>query len=92
MAKKHKRGGLNIYKSYNFVDKDPVIDMVRTAIQLSNKSYKQIAEKGGPSVSTQYAWFDGKTRRPQFCTTAAALRASGGDVLIKLPNGRVQRI
>ena len=88
MAKKRaKRGALRILKSYNFVDKDPVIDKVRTAVQMSRKSYKQIRAAGGPTPSTLYGWFDGKTRRPQFCTTAATLNSVGGRFEMILPNG-----
>jgi hypothetical protein len=95
MAGKKKRHVV-IYKSYNFVDKDPAIDVVRTMVQLSNKTYRHINDAGGPVPATLYNWFDGKTRRPQFCTLIAAARAVGGDIrfvnrqgeLIRLPHNR----
>jgi hypothetical protein len=94
MAKRRKNGHKNSFmlKSYNFMDKDPVIDMVRTAVQMSKKSYLKIRADGGPTPSTLYGWFDGKTRRPQFCTSIAAMRAVGGDFLMRLPNGEVKKI
>jgi hypothetical protein len=35
------------YKSYSFVDKDPIIDEVRTIVQASGVSYRQIEEESG---------------------------------------------
>ena len=98
--KTRKNGRLVVYRSYNFVDKDPAIDVVRTMAQASKKSYRQIYEAGGPTPSTLYNWFDGKTRRPQFCTLIAAARSTGGDIqmvtrtgqVIKLPHGMKGRI
>lgn len=86
--KRKPTGRLAIYKSYNFVDKDPAIDVVRTLVQQSRKKYSQIQADGGPTPTCLRAWFDGKTRRPQFCTLAAATRAVGGDVVFIDPNGK----
>jgi len=83
---KTKRGVI-IYKSYSFVDKDPVIDMVRTAVEDSSLTYRDIKDKGGPSPTCLSRWFDGNTRRPQFCTIMSAYRAVGGDVILKSPSG-----
>jgi hypothetical protein len=82
MKKPTKKGALTIYKSYNFVDKDPAIDVVRTMVQQSKKSYRQIHADGGPTPGCLTKWFDGGTKRPQFCTLAASVRALGGDVII----------
>ena len=75
MAKSN--GHLRPYKSYRFIDKDPVIDQVRTIVQDSELSYVEIHEKSGVSTSTLWNWFHGKTRRPQFCTVEATGRACG---------------
>jgi hypothetical protein len=75
--KNGKGGALHTYKSYNFVDKDPVIDLVRTAVQSSKLSYKQIHERSNVSTGTFYSWFHKKTRKPQFATVAATLLALG---------------
>jgi DNA-binding phage protein len=66
---------LKLYKSYNFVDKDPVIDQMRGIV----KGYKhsEVADKSGVSESTIYNWFEGKTKRPQYATVMAVVRAMG---------------
>jgi DNA-binding phage protein len=64
-----------IYKSYNFQDKDPIIDELRTVV--GHTTYKQIEEDSGVTSQTLRAWFGGKTRRPQAATVNAVLRALG---------------
>lgn len=68
---------VRIYNTYSFRDKDPVIDHLRTAVQKSKMSYDDIAEKSGVSVGTLLAWFEGKTKSPQFKTAIAVARAIG---------------
>lgn len=77
MAKKaaKKGGALKTYKSYNFVDKDPIIDVIHTSIQDSGKSYKELEADSGVAAGTMSNWINGKTRRPFFATAAAVLRA-----------------
>lgn len=82
-------GSLRLYKSYNFVDKDPVIDRLRGAVQDSGKSFADIEGDGGPSATTLYNWFNGKTKRPQFSTIAACMYGVGGKVALVMPDGRV---
>jgi len=65
------------YKSYNFIDKDPMIDEVRTIVERSGASYKWVNEESGVSVNTLSKWFDGTTRRPQAATMNAVLRSLG---------------
>jgi hypothetical protein len=65
------------YKSYSFVDKDPIIDEVRTIVGDSGASYKWIEEMSGVTTATLYAWFGGKTKKPQAATINAVLRALG---------------
>ena len=79
MAKSN--GHLKPYKSYRFIDKDPVIDQVRTIVQDSELSYVEIHEKSGVSTSTLYNWFHGHTKRPQFCTVNAVGRACGHELV-----------
>lgn len=69
-----------LYRSYRFMDKDPIIDRVRTAFQDSGNSYRDIEDLGGPRAGTLSRWFTGGTRRPQFCTVMAALHACGVDL------------
>lgn len=62
------------YKTYRFKDKDPVIDLLRTAIQVAGVSYQEVADGIGMSASTLYAWFHGETRRPQHASVQAVAR------------------
>lgn len=84
MAKKANGTGrtLGVYKAYNFRNKDPVIDQLRTMARdvygkLDAKAMRQIHEAGGPTISCMNAWFNGKTLRPQNPSTEAAGRAMG---------------
>lgn len=65
------------YKAYPFVEKDPIIDVLRTVKRDTEMSDREITDAGGPSLSTLQNWFGGKTRRPQFATVAAAGVAMG---------------
>jgi transcriptional regulator with XRE-family HTH domain len=65
------------YKSYNFVEKDPIIDELRTVVQGSGATYKQIHEDSGVSTQTLANWFSGDTRRPQAASLNAVARALG---------------
>jgi DNA-binding phage protein len=70
------------YKSYNFIDKDPVLDIVRTIVDDSHMKLKRVADSSGVAPTTLYNWFKGKTRRPQFATIAAVSRACGKEVTV----------
>jgi transcriptional regulator with XRE-family HTH domain len=66
-----------MYKSYSFVDKDPAIDIARTAIQDSGLTYREVSELADVSEGTLVSWFHGKTKRPQYCTVLAVMRGIG---------------
>lgn len=66
-----------IYRTYSFVDKDPIIDVMRTLVHDSKLTHKEINERCGVSRATLGNWFNGKTRRPQFCTIAAVAGSMG---------------
>lgn len=70
-------GGLRLYRSYNFVEKDPVIDELRTIDQKEGLSYSQIAWLSGLTATTIRNWFEGDTRRPQNASIEAFARALG---------------
>jgi DNA-binding phage protein len=70
------------YLSYSFVDKDPIIDRMRTIVADENVSYTDVHEKSGVSTNTLYQWFDGKTKRPQFATIMAVARGLGYDLTL----------
>lgn len=67
---------LRVYKSYNFIDKDPIIDYARTRV-FSNGGPSKVSVESNVSATTLYGWFKGRTRRPQFSTVAAVLLACG---------------
>lgn len=66
-----------IYKSYSFLDKDPMIDYVRTVIRDSGETLKQIGEDSGVNPQTISKWLYGDTKRPQAASINAVLRALG---------------
>lgn len=68
---------LNLYRSYNFVDKDPVLELVRDMVDEAKLPYAKISHLSGVSESTLYNWFHGKTRKPQFATVAAVMGGLG---------------
>jgi DNA-binding phage protein len=67
---------LKVYKSYRFIDKDPIVDYTRTFVY-ENGGPATISKASGVTSSTLYSWYKGKTRRPQFATVAAVLMACG---------------
>lgn len=71
------RTALRLYKSYVFIDKDPVIDVMRTIVADSKLTNKQVHEASDVAVQTLRNWFGGKTKRPQFATVAAVSLALG---------------
>jgi transcriptional regulator with XRE-family HTH domain len=62
------------YKSYSFIDKDPIIDYIRTIIQDGDLSMKEITESSGVSQNTIHNWLYGATKRPQAASLNAVLR------------------
>jgi len=65
------------YKSYSFVDKDPIIDEIRTLYNEAGVNYKWIERESGVTATTLSNWFSGSTKRPQAATINAVLRALG---------------
>lgn len=78
----HQTPRVTFYKSYNFIDKDPVIDSMRALLANSGESYKDIHEDSGVSLTTLYNWFDGPTKRPQYATVMAFVRSLGYDLVL----------
>lgn len=74
--------GLKTYKSYNFIDKDPVIDIVRGIVEESGLSYDKVSGESDVSTTTLRGWFDGQTKRPQYATVAAVLGGLGYELLV----------
>lgn len=91
-ANGHGPRTIGVYFSYNFIDKDPIIDKIRTAVEESGLNYKRIHERSNVSTTTLYNWFEGQTRTPRFATVAAVAHALGREVgLVKMrPNDRAR--
>lgn len=73
-----RRTPIGVYKTYMFRDKDPAIDLLRTALKDNEMSYKDVEVAGGPKAATLYNWFHGETRRPMHSAMKAAWRAIPG--------------
>ena len=71
------RGALKTYKSYNFRDKDPIIDVLRTARSDAGLSIQDASISSDVSQTTIRNWEMGQTRRPQFATVVAVARVYG---------------
>jgi len=65
------------YKSYSFVDKDPMIDYIRTIINDSGETLKKISEDSGVGTHTISKWLYGETKQPRAASINAVLRALG---------------
>jgi phosphoserine phosphatase len=65
------------YKSYSFVDKDPLIYEIRDVFDKSGASKQWVEDESGVTTATLRNWFDGPTRKPQAATVNAVLRALG---------------
>jgi transcriptional regulator with XRE-family HTH domain len=79
MAKDKRRGNgaLRLYRSYSFIDKDPVIDRIRTIVKDEGLSYQEIHFIAGVAAGTLKGWFEGEVRKPQYATIAAVTYALG---------------
>jgi transcriptional regulator with XRE-family HTH domain len=71
---------MQLYKSYVFKDKDPIIDRLATIFKDEGVNNNQVSAASGVSSSTLHNWFLGDTMRPQFCTIMAVSRALGYDI------------
>lgn len=85
--------GIITYRSYNFTQKDPVIDKLRTILQNEAKArnmsesqiIKMVHEDSGISVTTPRNWFYKDTKRPQNASIMAFALSLGYDrVFVKL--------
>jgi len=67
------------YRTYRFIDKDPVIDEVRTIVQDEGlmKRLAMAANLAGLSKVTLDNWFNGHTRRPQNASIMAVVTSLG---------------
>lgn len=73
-----------IYPSYLFEAHDPILDAVDTMIADAGVTYTFITEKSGVTQNTLRNWNRRKTKRPQFATVAAVVRACGGEIIVTM--------
>ena len=83
-------GILKIYKSYSFIDKDPIIDKLRTIKEKGGHTNKFIHAESGVAVGTLAKWWGGNTKRPQFATTMAVARAMGYSLVLAPSKGTIR--
>lgn len=91
---KRKVHTLNVYATYSFTNKDPIIDRMRTAIQdkfgrLDKTVLLGISEASGVSVGAYDGWFFKKTRQPRYSTLQATAVAIGGSIDINMGVSKV---
>lgn len=91
---------INVLKTYQFVDKDPIIDKTRTRIQdyaakrgvTFESAVKELSETCGLTKSAYKGWFEGATRKPQFASLAANARAMGLELDYTDPYGALNNV
>lgn len=69
------KGGTLSSSPYNWVDKSPVVDELRTL--MGNEPYRKVAERVGVSAVTIHFLFSGKTRNPSTSTIEKFANAYG---------------
>jgi hypothetical protein len=70
---------LRVLRTYRYIDKNPVIDKMRTVLQDEHLFTKLglVHELSGISTSCLHALFHGNTRNPQHRTVAGVMTALG---------------
>jgi len=69
---------LTIYRNYRFLDKDPLIDALKTVVRSEQHlTNGRAAAITGVSNTTFHNWFEGGTRRPQNATACQAAAGLG---------------
>ena len=74
---KSQGGALKLTKSYNFVDKVPVVDELRTLVQHSGLTFDQMAEASGVSKGCIWKLFNGQTIGPRRTTLEGLAQVFG---------------
>jgi transcriptional regulator with XRE-family HTH domain len=73
---------VRLYRTYSFKNRDPILDTMHDIA--GDVSRTTLAKRSGVSAGTYSNWWspNGKTKRPQYATVVATLRALGHDVRI----------
>lgn len=82
MKSPQTKWGRGVYPAYLFHDHDPVLDVVDTVIKQSGDKLSLIAVRANVTYTTLTNWRDRKTKRPQWATVAAVVKAAGADIQI----------
>jgi transcriptional regulator with XRE-family HTH domain len=73
----YRRGSLNLPKGYNFIDKHPIIDHIRTWVQDAQMPLAEVSRRSGVTPQTIKRWITGQTRKPQAPTLNAVGKVFG---------------
>lgn len=68
---------VKIYRTYRWIDKDPMIDALRTIAKDEGVNAHMGHQISGLAAATISKWFDGETKRPQNATATAFSAALG---------------
>jgi len=71
-----------IYPTYLFGDHDPILDQIDTLIADSGMKLAEVAVRSHVADGTLINWRKRKTKRPQFATVKAVVRAMGAELNI----------
>src|SRR5579862_2611174 len=77
VSKQVKHRTISTYSSYNFVDQDPVVDVMRTILHDEGVNLQQAEVASRVRANTIKNWLNGETKKPQFATLNAVARAFG---------------
>lgn len=66
-----------IYRTYRFIDKDPIIDAMRSIRADGHLKTKDDAALAGLAAGTLAGWFDGDTRQPKNSSVTAYTSSHG---------------
>ena len=78
------------YTTYPFVDSDPIMDVLTSVQERQGVSTKDVSKISKVSASTLNNWKNGRTKRPQFATVAAAAGALNLESLPLTAAGRAK--
>jgi hypothetical protein len=66
-----------VYRTYRWIDKDPIIGAVKTVVQDEKLKNSAVHAISGVATATLDNWFDGGTKKPQNATITAVTSALG---------------
>lgn len=75
--------GFKKYKSYSFVNQDPIIGEIKAIMYREGLNASQVSKASGVSDGTVRNWISKKTRRPQHAAVMAVIRGAGYDMVVK---------